>query len=70
MDTNKGEIRVYVMEDNVGLKTENDFCSITPRVAVELAQSLMLCAMEVDPDMDAELVVEEYLASRLKAGVH
>lgn len=56
-------LRIYLLdaEGRVGIEFPDGFISLEPRAAVFMAQSLMLTAMEADPDMDAEAVVDEFI---------
>lgn len=66
----KGDIKIYVTEDSVGIRIgDGEFCTVTPKVAVELAASLTLAAMEVDTEMDPEMITADYIQSR-KHEVH
>jgi hypothetical protein len=55
-------------DDVVGIAAHGQMILIDPRVAVEVAQSLMWTAMEIDPTMDIEQVQREYLASGALTG--
>lgn len=57
-------LRIFLLDDEgrVGIEFPDGFISLQPRAAVFMAQSLMLTAMEADPDMDAEAVVDEYIS--------
>lgn len=65
-----GHIIVYNEGGMVHLETPMGTVVVYPRVAVELAQSLMLNGMEADPDMDVEEIVDEYIAARQPKEVH
>lgn len=55
-------LRIFLLEEGlVGIEFPDGFISLEPEVAVHMAQSLMLTAMEADPDMDAEAVVDQYI---------
>lgn len=49
----------------VGIAAHGQMILLDPRVAVEVAQSLMWTAMDADPHMDIEQVTQEYLAARM-----
>lgn len=49
----------------VGIAAHGQMILLDPRVAVEVAQSLMWSAMDADPHMDIEQITQEYLAQRL-----
>lgn len=55
-------LRIFLLDEGrVGIEFPDGFITLEPRAAVFMAQSLMLTAMEADPDMDAEKVVDEYI---------
>ena len=47
-------------DDTVGIMTDGGTCLITPRVAVEIAQSLIDTAKEADPTLDTDAIRKNY----------
>lgn len=60
-------LRIFLLDEGrVGIEFPDGFITLEPRAAVYMAQSLMLTAMEADPDMDAEAVVDDYIEEHTK----
>lgn len=45
---------VLYSDDTVGIMIKDGLCLITPQVAVEIAQSLMMVAKQADPSLDVD----------------
>jgi 3-deoxy-D-arabino-heptulosonate 7-phosphate (DAHP) synthase len=55
------ELKVIIYgDDAVGIITEGGMSLFTPQVAVEIAQSLINVAKEVDPLLNVEAVMKAY----------
>lgn len=60
--SNETLLRIFLLDEGkVGIEFPDGFITLEPKAAVYMAQSLMLTAMEADPSMDAEKVVDEYI---------
>ena len=61
MSKQQPEIKVVVYsDDTIGIITEGGMSLFTPQVAVEIAQSLINVAKEVDPLLNVEAVMKAY----------
>ena len=57
------ELNVLLLDDAVGIETPDGVCVLTPTVAVEIAQSLILAAKDADPSLDVQTVMDDYKAN-------
>ena len=59
------ELKVITFDDNaVGIMLEEGTALFTPSVAVEIAQSLIESAKEIDPTLDVEAICKRYTETR------
>lgn len=64
------ELKVILYgDDTVGIMTEGGTCLFTPEIAVEIAQSLINVAKEVDPLINVEHIMKRYRESHGEYGV-